>query len=258
MALSTLDEPATDSDAEGNVDTADIQEVLELIKNANASVQYVDRAGIDNSVVSFRFDHAHRLVVSTDGNGDGDVITATGRAPTAGEVPLNKVDHPLLSENAREIDDSGNGRDHDGNGRGKMKLTPSAAKDLEVVDRVLAGDREAFGALVLKYQNRLYSGAVHICGDRDEANDVVQDAFVQAFNKLDTFRRTACFYTWLYRIMYNISISRRRRRKHHSSVDAAGDEFGEQPTDDSGRANHWACKRGYQRPSASSTFNTVR
>jgi RNA polymerase sigma-70 factor (ECF subfamily) len=59
----------------------------------------------------------------------------------------------------------------------------------------------------------------------------VQEAFVQAFLKLDTFKRKSAFYTWLYRIAFNVSISRRRRKKVEVSVDQHRELTGEEPTD---------------------------
>ncbi len=56
-----------------------------------------------------------------------------------------------------------------------------------------------------------------------EAEDVVQDTFVQAFLKLDTFRHGSSFYTWLYRIAYNTSVSRRRKKRPVLSMDLSMD-----------------------------------
>ena len=72
---------------------------------------------------------------------------------------------------------------------------------------------------------------IHIAGRREEAEDIVQEAFVQAFVKLDSFQGASGFYTWLYRIAFNLSISRRRRRRPESSVDAIRDASGAEPKD---------------------------
>ena len=93
----------------------------------------------------------------------------------------------------------------------------------------MAGQTAAFGQLVTKYQDRLYNTMVRVVGNRDEAHDVVQDAFVQAFVKLETFRRTAAFYTWLYLIAFNLAISHRRRKKPVVSIDQAREDAGEEP-----------------------------
>ena len=104
--------------------------------------------------------------------------------------------------------------------------------DARLIDETLAGDTDAFGQLVRRYQDRLYNSMVHVVGSREEAEDVVQDAFVRAFVKLDTFQRASAFYTWLYRIAYHVSISRRRRRRPGLSVDATRERTGDEPVDD--------------------------
>lgn len=103
--------------------------------------------------------------------------------------------------------------------------------DGQLIDQALAGDSAAFGQLVQKYQDRLYNTMIHVAGSREEAEDVVQDAFVQAFVKLDTFQRASGFYTWLYRIAFNFSISRKRRRRPELSVDASREKAGNEPAD---------------------------
>ena len=101
--------------------------------------------------------------------------------------------------------------------------------DAQLIDEALAGRSVAFGQLVTKYQDRLYNALVHVIGSADEARDVVQDAFVQAFLKLSSFHRTSAFYTWLYRIAFNVAISRRRRRKPMASVEQSREASGQEP-----------------------------
>lgn len=103
--------------------------------------------------------------------------------------------------------------------------------DLQLIDETLAGRREAFGELVLRHQNRLYTTLVHVTGSATEAEDVVQDAFVQAFLKLSTFQKTSAFYTWLYRIAFNLAVSRRRRRRPELSVEEHREQGGAEPVD---------------------------
>ncbi len=85
--------------------------------------------------------------------------------------------------------------------------------EARLIREARGGNEAAFGQLVRRYQDRLYTSVVHIIGCPDEAEDVVQDAFVQAFLKLRTFRHDSTFYTWLYRIALNRAASRRRRRR---------------------------------------------
>jgi RNA polymerase sigma-70 factor (ECF subfamily) len=104
--------------------------------------------------------------------------------------------------------------------------------DAQLIDEALRGDAESFGELVRKYQDRLFNTVLHVAGRREEAEDVVQEAFVQAFLKLDSFHRESAFYTWLYRIAFNIAISRRRRRKGETSIDQQREAAGVEPLDD--------------------------
>ncbi|MHB1034951.1 MAG: RNA polymerase sigma factor, partial [Pirellulales bacterium] len=82
--------------------------------------------------------------------------------------------------------------------------------DAQRIDEALSGKTAAFGQLVQKYQDRLYNAIAHVLGSAEDARDVVQDAFVQAFVKLDSFHGSSTFYTWLYRIAFNLAISHLR------------------------------------------------
>jgi RNA polymerase sigma-70 factor, ECF subfamily len=101
--------------------------------------------------------------------------------------------------------------------------------DAQLIDKTLAGNRAAFGELVHKYQGRLFNTILHVVGSREEAEDVAQEAFVQAFVKLDSFRGRSAFYTWLYRIAFNLAVSRRRRRRTEISMDLHRERTGEEP-----------------------------
>ena len=88
-----------------------------------------------------------------------------------------------------------------------------------MIQLALTGQQDAFGQLIRKYQNRLYNGMVHVIRCDAEAEDIVQDAFVLAFTRLSTFKGNSQFYTWLYRIAYNVAITRLRRKKPTVSLD---------------------------------------
>jgi RNA polymerase sigma-70 factor, ECF subfamily len=103
--------------------------------------------------------------------------------------------------------------------------------DVQLIDQALAGRAAAFGQLVEKYQGRLYNTVVHWSGNAEDAHDIVQDVFVQAFLKLDTFQRSSAFYTWLYRIAFNTAVSHRRRRRPMASVEQQRDASGQEPPD---------------------------
>ena len=113
--------------------------------------------------------------------------------------------------------------------RSSVEIIEPVNDDTRLIEETLAGDSAAFGRLVRKYQDRLYNTMVHVVGRGDDAMDVVQDAFVQAFVKLESFKQSAAFYTWLYRIAFNVASTYRRRRKPTMSVDRVREVSGEEP-----------------------------
>ncbi len=98
----------------------------------------------------------------------------------------------------------------------------------------LKGRTDAFGELVLRYQDRLYHAALRIADTPEDAYDVVQDAFLNAYQSLASFKGDAEFFTWLYRIAFNAAISQKRKKKATASLDAGrnGKPIAE-PIDDS-------------------------
>ena len=116
----------------------------------------------------------------------------------------------------------------------RLNVGAGVKDDAQLIDEALSGGSMAFGQLVTKYQDRLYNTIVHVVGCRDEAYDVVQDACVQAFLKLDSFHGAAAFYTWLYRIAFNVAVTRKRRAKPMTSIEQTRDVTGEDPTSDGG------------------------
>lgn len=103
--------------------------------------------------------------------------------------------------------------------------------DIRLIESTLAGNTEAFGQLVVRYQDRLYGTLVHMLGSADDARDIGQEAFLSAFEKLDTFRKESSFYSWLFRIAYNAAVSSRRRRRTTGSLERLHDESGTEPAD---------------------------
>ncbi len=98
-----------------------------------------------------------------------------------------------------------------------------------LVYAALEGQTQAFECLVNLYQDRLFNAMFHVTGSLEEAEDVVQEAFVQAYLKLDTFQMNSRFYTWVYRIAFNNALSRRRRRKPSQSLELARETSGSEP-----------------------------
>ena len=83
--------------------------------------------------------------------------------------------------------------------------------DQELIRLTLKGNRDAYRTLVERYQNRLLSVAMDILKTRQDAEDVVQESFVKAFLSLKNFKGDSSFYTWLYRITFNMAIDIKRR-----------------------------------------------
>ena len=93
------------------------------------------------------------------------------------------------------------------------------SEETQLIDRALRGDRSAFARLVEANQERLFSSMLQVTGSPDEAEEVVQEAFIRAFLKLDTFQQNSQFFTWLYRIAFNSALTRKRRRRAKFSLD---------------------------------------
>jgi RNA polymerase sigma-70 factor, ECF subfamily len=87
------------------------------------------------------------------------------------------------------------------------------SEDAELVARCVAGDAEAFAPLVERYQGPLFTVALRMVRDREDAQDITQAAFAKAFEKLSTFDPTYRFFSWLYRIAINECLNFRSRRK---------------------------------------------
>lgn len=95
------------------------------------------------------------------------------------------------------------------------------ADDLSLVSRAKAGDADAFRALVVRYQRKVYALALGIVKDPDLAWDVAQEAFVRVHGGLDAFEGKAAFSTWLFRIATHLAIDsvRRERTSRKDDVD---------------------------------------
>ena len=95
--------------------------------------------------------------------------------------------------------------------------------DGELVAACRGGRGEAFGALVERYQDRLYNTVYRVTGHEEDARDVVQDAFLSAYENLGQFRGESSFYTWLFRIAVNLALTHRRRGSRLRLVRAGDD-----------------------------------
>lgn len=85
--------------------------------------------------------------------------------------------------------------------------------DNHYIREVLGGNKAAFAVLVDRHKDLVFTLAMNITRNREDAEEVAQDAFVKAFRKLSSFRHESGFQTWLYRIAYNEAISRIRKNR---------------------------------------------
>jgi RNA polymerase sigma-70 factor (ECF subfamily) len=95
------------------------------------------------------------------------------------------------------------------------------ADDHAAIRRCREGDSAAFESIVVRYQRILFTVALRILGDRDDASDAAQSAFVKAYEKLATFDERRRFFSWIYRILVNECLNLRRDR--HIQVELADD-----------------------------------
>src|ERR1700723_488994 len=112
--------------------------------------------------------------------------------------------------------------------------TEEVHPDVALVNRARQGDVAAFEKLVRQYDRQIFRIAQHITQNREDAQDVVQDAFLKAYEKLDQFQGNSKFYTWLVRIAVNESLMRLRKRRTGKMVSIDDDietEEGSVPRD---------------------------
>jgi len=96
---------------------------------------------------------------------------------------------------------------------------PSERTEEEIVAAAKNGDSEAFEELVRMTQDRLYNLAYRMTGHREEAEDVLQEAYLRAHRSLSSFEGTSQIYTWLYRITVNACLTRGRKTGRRSEVE---------------------------------------
>jgi RNA polymerase sigma-70 factor, ECF subfamily len=90
---------------------------------------------------------------------------------------------------------------------------PGQPPDRELVERAQQGDGTAFAELVQRHQRQLYRLALRMTGSEADAQEVLQEAFLNAYQKLPNFRGEAQFSSWLYRIAANSALMRLRRKR---------------------------------------------
>ncbi|HME00874.1 MAG TPA: sigma-70 family RNA polymerase sigma factor [Terriglobia bacterium] len=105
------------------------------------------------------------------------------------------------------------------------------ANETELVTKARAGDVDAFSTLIRQYDRYIYRLALHITGNQEDAEDVLQEAMLKAYTRIGQFQGDSRFYTWLVRIAVNEALMKLRKRATHAR-EVSLDE----PVDDGGRA----------------------
>ena len=98
-------------------------------------------------------------------------------------------------------------------------------EELSIVARAKQGDPEAFALLVERYQDQVYRLALRMCGNRHDAEEVAQEAFVAAWKGLPKFRGESKFSSWLYQLTSNAAVDFLRREKRHRGQEDIDDQL---------------------------------
>jgi RNA polymerase sigma-70 factor (ECF subfamily) len=108
-----------------------------------------------------------------------------------------------------------------------------SADDRCLIAACLDGDTAAFGELVRRYQDRLFNTVYRLVDQTEDAQDVVQEAFINAYQSLGSFHGESAFFTWLYRIAVNAAISLKRKKRVMVRIDGPDGESVIDPLDPS-------------------------
>ena len=100
----------------------------------------------------------------------------------------------------------------------QKKAGDDATDELTLVQAAKQGDLEAFSQLVTRYDRNVFRIAQHITHNDEDAQDVVQDAFLKAYRNLEQFQGNSKFYTWLVRIAVNEALMKLRKRRNDRTV----------------------------------------
>jgi len=143
----------------------------------------------------------------------GDAASDSTRTPSD-EPPPDSADDPVESEDAREArppshapppSPSVNTRVSDASNAKQARIR-EAEEDRGLIAKAQQGDRAAFRSLVERHQRRAFAIALALVRDENDARELVQDAFLRVFKGLENFQGGSSFFTWLYRIITNLSI----------------------------------------------------
>src|ERR1700688_1066378 len=96
--------------------------------------------------------------------------------------------------------------------------SPVEILEAEQIEKARTGDARAFSDLIGKYERKIFRLAQHVTQNREDAEDVLQETFMKAYEHLDQFKGDSKFYTWIVRIAVNQALMKLRRRKTDKSV----------------------------------------
>jgi RNA polymerase sigma-70 factor (ECF subfamily) len=106
----------------------------------------------------------------------------------------------------------------------EKQIEAQSVNDEEVVDRVLKGEKGAYELIMRKYNQRLFRIARAYLQDEDEIEDIIQEAYINAYEHLPRFEKRSAFSTWLIRILINEALARVKHRRRFASMTSAGPE----------------------------------
>lgn len=139
-------------------------------------------------------------------------------------------DHPILTgqgsrammkrTNKPIADDLRNGNLSAPRASKECRTIVKADDDRSLIAECLNGRKESFGQLLHRYQDRLYNTVLRLVENVEDAQDVVQEAFINAYQSLESFKGESQFFTWLYRIAMNAAINHQRKRRVVLSIDS--------------------------------------
>jgi RNA polymerase sigma-70 factor (ECF subfamily) len=117
----------------------------------------------------------------------------------------------IMAESARRNDR----KQEDATGGG---AAPVPTDEAVLVRQARKGDLGAYDELVRRYQERIYATVYHMTANHEDANDLAQEAFIKAFQALNSFKGGSSFYTWVYRIAVNKTINFLKQRKNKAQM----------------------------------------
>lgn len=129
-----------------------------------------------------------------------------------------------------------------------MYSSPSADSDHALIAACCAGNKQAFNGLILRHQDSVSTLATRLLGDHAEAEDITQETFLRAYEKIAEFRGEAKFSTWLYRICHNLCLNCLQKKKNDPTNDAEDGTLPEElPDPRGGFPDHVVMKREQQK-----------